>query len=91
MPITSTGIREVLGYAQTDHKIVTVMTGSFTITGKVLRVNPLILEASDTGQPTVINLDVVQAVSIQGASGEAVISACAPQAETRLGTRVQKF
>ncbi len=82
------GVREILVYAENETKKVTVTAGNVVITGKVLRVNPLILEPSDGGNVTVVDFDSIQAVALHGASGEEVVNACKPQSETKfLGTR----
>lgn len=81
------GVREVLVYAENEGKIISVTAGIVQISGKVLRVNPLIIEPSE-GEVTVLDFDSIQAVSIKGASGEEVVNACKPQAESKfMGTR----
>jgi len=82
------GLREVLIYAENDHKSVSIVAGTATVSGKVLRVNPLIVEASDGSGVMVLDFDAIQAVTITDASGEEVIEACKPQKETKFtGTR----
>jgi len=77
------GLREVLVYAENEGKIVTVSAGSVVVTGKVKRVNPLILEPTDGTDTTVIDFDAIQAVSVQGTTVDDVVNACKPQAETK--------
>ena len=82
------GLREVLLYAENEGKLVTVTAGATVFSGKVLWVNPLILEQPDTGSVTVIDFDSLQSVSVQNTTGEAVVNACKPQKQTKfLGTR----
>lgn len=82
------GIREVLVYAENEKKTVTVTVGSTIAAGKVLRVNPLIVEQGEGKGVIVIDFDSIQTVSILDTSGEDVVNACKPQAESKFtGTR----
>lgn len=82
------GIREVLVYAENDKKSVTVTTANMSATGKVIRVNPLIVEQTEAKGVMVINFDAIQSVCVLDASGEDVVKACKPQTEARFtGTR----
>ena len=77
------GIREVLVYAENEKKTVGVTTANATATGKVIRVNPLILDQGEGKGVVVINFDSIQTVTLMEASGEEVINACKPQTEAK--------
>ena len=84
------GIREVLVYAENEKKIVTVTAGNVTVTGRVIRVNPLIVEHTESKGVTVISFESVEAVCMVEAAGQEVVDACKPQAETRF-TKTSNF
>ena len=90
MPAAITGIREVLVFAENEGKVVTVTAGSAIVTGKILRVNPLVMESQDKATITVLNFDAVVSVSTQQATGEEIVAACKPQPEARFVTE-RKF
>ncbi len=77
------GMREVLVHSENEGKVVTVTTANATVTGKVIRVNPLILEPVGEGMVTVVDFDSVQTVAIHDAGGAEVIEACKPQTEAK--------
>lgn len=82
------GVREVLVYSENEGKIISVTAGILQITGKVLRVNPLILEPTDGGPVTVLDFDAIQGVAVHDTTGEDVVKACKPQTESKFsGTR----
>lgn len=86
--VSGSGIREVLVFAENEHKTVTVTTANNAVTGKVLRVNPLIIDPGEGREVTVVDFDAVQTVGVAGTDGEAVVNACKPQAETKfMGSR----
>ena len=81
------GLREVLIFAENGQKSVTVTAGGTVVSGKLLRVNPLVIEQS-SGSVTVIDFEAIQSVCIEGTTGQEVIDACNPQKESKfLGTR----
>ncbi len=81
------GLREVLIFAENGHKVVTVTAGNTVVSGKLLRVNPLVIEQAEGGA-TVIDFEAIQSVRIEDASGEEVLEACKPQKESKfMGTR----
>jgi hypothetical protein len=81
------GIREVLVYAENEKKSVTVTTANTSATGKVIRVNPLIVDQAEGEGVMVINFDAIQSVCVLEASGEEVVKACKPERETKfMGT-----
>jgi hypothetical protein len=81
------GLREVLIFAENGKRNVTVTVGNTVVSGKLLRVNPLIIEQAEGGV-TVIDFEVIQSVRIEGASGEEILEACKPQKESKfMGTR----
>ena len=77
------GIREVLVYAENEKRTVTVTTANMSATGKVIRVNPLILEQAEGKGVVVINFEAIQSVCVLEASGSEVVDACKPQSQTR--------
>jgi hypothetical protein len=77
------GIREVLVYAENEKKTVTVTAGSAVAIGKVIRVNPLIVQQDEGKGVIVIDFDSIQTVSIMDASGDEVVNACKPQTEAK--------
>ena len=84
---TKSGIREVLVFAENEGKTVTVTTANLAATGEVLRVNPLVIDQGDEGV-VVIDFEAVQSVCVSGATGEEVVTACKPQAESKfMGSR----
>lgn len=81
-----TGIREALMWAGNEGKLVTIYSSGVSVTGKVLKVIPLVLEQADQ-TTAVINLDAVDMVQVQQASSQKIVQAVSPQAETRfMGT-----
>ena len=81
------GLREILIFAENGKKSVTVTAGSTVVSGKLLRVNPLVIEQAEGGA-TVIDFEAIQSVRVEGASGEEILEACKPQKESKfLGTR----
>ena len=82
------GLREVLVYAENVGKVVTVTASQVTVTGKVQRVNPLVIDPGEGADLTVVDFDSIQAVAVKGATAEELVTACKPQTETRfMGTR----
>ena len=82
------GLREVLVYAENEGKVVTVTANQVTVTGKVRRVNPLVIDPGDGADLTVVDFDSIQAVAVKDATAEELVTACKPQTETRfMGTR----
>ncbi len=81
------GLREVLVYAENEGKTVTVSAGNTVATGKVARVNPLVIQPTDGGAVTVFDFEAIQSVSVEGATVEEVVQACRPQRETRFTGR----
>lgn len=82
------GLREVLVYAENEGKVVTVTASQVTVTGKIRRVNPLVIEPADGTDMIVVDFDSIQAVGVQGATAEELVTACKPQTETRfMGSR----
>jgi len=83
------GLREVLIFAENGNKVVTVTAGNTVISGKLLRVNPLVIEQGEGGA-TVIDFEAIESVRVEGVSGEEILEACKPQKESKfMGT--QKF
>jgi len=82
------GLREVLVYAENEGKVVTVMANQVAVTGMIRRVNPLVIEPSDGTDMMVIDFDSIQAVAVNGATADELVTACKPQTETRfMGSR----
>jgi len=82
------GLREVLVYAENEGKVVTVTANQVTVSGKIQRVNPLVIEPSDGADMMVIDFDSIQAVAVKGATAQELVTACKPQTEARFtGTR----
>lgn len=77
------GIREALLWACNEGKTVTTWSRGASITGRVLKVIPLVIEQADKSGMAVINLDTVDMVQLPQAPAERVLQAVTPQAETR--------
>lgn len=81
------GLREVLIFAENGSKAVTVTAGNTVVSGKLLRVNPLIIEQAEGGA-TVIDFEAIQSVRVEGVSGAEILEACTPQKESKfMGTK----
>jgi hypothetical protein len=80
--IIGTGIREALMWAGNEGKLVTIYLSGVSVTGKVLKVIPLVLEQADQ-TTAVINLDAVDMVLILQAPSQKIVQAVSPQVETR--------
>jgi len=81
------GIREVLVYAENEARTVTVTTANTSATGKVIRVNPLVVDQAEGKGVMVVNFEAIQSVCVHDASGEEVVKACKPERETKfMGT-----
>ena len=77
------GIREVLVYSENEQRVVTVSTANTLATGKVIRVNPLIIDQGPEKGVMVVNFESIQSVMVHDATGEQVVQACKPQSESR--------
>ena len=81
------GLREVLVFSENEGKTITVSAGGVNVSGKVLRVNPLVLQPTDGSGVLVLDFDAIQSVQVQDATAEEVVNACKPQQEARFSAR----